>query len=367
MNPAFSIYLDLVRFAAALLVFVYHSNQRWLVQPILPLSNYGHSSVIVFFVLSGFVIAWVTDTKENTWRSYFASRISRVYSVVVPALVLCLVLDTVGRQLWTVPYGNYPYDQLAVRLGASLLMLNEPWFLSITSLSNVPFWSITYEFWYYVLFGLAMFLPARWKWWCVGGLALALGPKIAMLAPIWLAGVLLYRWKALERVPLGVAWLLVVASTALIVLGHTEGTFDAMWGWFRDQVGRQRFDQFTFSKFFLADYVLGLLVFANFVGMRRVAPTVRPLFDAIGPVVKFLAGYTFTFYLLHQPLFLFWGAVLRGDNAGYATWFTVAGLTFVSVFVVGLLTEQRRPALRRAVLRLLERWPPRPARAVAHD
>ena len=78
MNRPFSIYLDVVRFTAAVLVYLWHSNQRFLVESALPASNYGHSSVIVFFVLSGFVIAYVTDTKESSLSVYSASRIARV-------------------------------------------------------------------------------------------------------------------------------------------------------------------------------------------------------------------------------------------------------------------------------------------------
>ena len=48
-----------------------------------------------------------------------------------------------------------------MRGAASLLLLNEVWFVSITSFSNVPYWSICYEMWYYVAFGLVMFLPRR--------------------------------------------------------------------------------------------------------------------------------------------------------------------------------------------------------------
>ncbi len=97
MSPAFSLYLDLVRFVAACLVYLYHSNQRWLVGDVLPASDYGHSSVVVFFVLSGYVIAYITATKERDWVSYAASRIARIYSVAVPAIVLTLALDAAGR------------------------------------------------------------------------------------------------------------------------------------------------------------------------------------------------------------------------------------------------------------------------------
>ena len=103
MNKSFSIYLDVVRFTAACLVYLYHSNQRWLTENILPASNFGHSSVIVFFVLSGFVIAFITDTREKTFATYAASRISRVYSVALPAVFLTIALDAVGRHLFRSP------------------------------------------------------------------------------------------------------------------------------------------------------------------------------------------------------------------------------------------------------------------------
>ncbi|MBI5256418.1 MAG: acyltransferase [Burkholderiales bacterium] len=346
MNRQFSVYLDLVRFAAACLVYLYHSNQRWLTTDVLPMSNYGHSSVIVFFVLSGFVIAYVTDSKERDWPSYTASRVARVFSVVVPALVLCLLLDTVGRHIEPAHYKGYPYDQFLVRLMASLLMFNEWWFISITSFSNVPFWSITYEFWYYVLFGLATFMPGRWRLWSVVGLALFLGPKIAMLAPIWASGVLLYRWQALQRLSLGLAWALVLGSSAAIVGLHGVGFFDAVTAGFKDWIGASAHTQLTFSKFFLADYVLTVLVFANFAGMRIVAPTLAPLFDAVRRPVRALADYTFTLYLLHQPLFLAWGTVLALDPGTPLAWLATTGACALSIFVVGWLTENKRGALR---------------------
>ena len=99
--------------------------------------------MIVFFVLSGYVIAYVTATKERDWVSYSASRLSRVYSVAVPAIVLTLLLDALGRQLYPEAYA-YPFDRFALRIIGSLLMANETWFVSIISFSNVPYWSICY-------------------------------------------------------------------------------------------------------------------------------------------------------------------------------------------------------------------------------
>ena len=65
MTNALSLYLDALRFGAAFIVFLSHFGRVsgglfWQMQP------YGRTAVLVFFVLSGFVIAWVTETKERT-------------------------------------------------------------------------------------------------------------------------------------------------------------------------------------------------------------------------------------------------------------------------------------------------------------
>jgi peptidoglycan/LPS O-acetylase OafA/YrhL len=344
----FSVYLDLVRFGAACLVYIYHSNQRWLVGPILPLSHHGHSSVIVFFVLSGYVIAYVTDTKERDWASYTASRLSRVYSVALPTIVLTLLLDWAGRQFLAAPYG-YPFDWFVVRIISSALMTNEVWFISITSFSNVPYWSICYEAWYYVAFGLLVFLPRRKAWAVTGLLALLLGPKVVLLAPVWGLGVLLYHWRRLADISEATGWALAAGTTICIGLYLHFDVEKAAASPFKALVGQHWFEEFAFSRWFVGDYLLGPLVMLHFAGMRRVAGRLSGLFGAIEKPVRLLASYTFTLYLLHQPLFLFWGAVLRGDNRGYGNWMLVTLLVALSIAIVGTVTENRRRGLTRSI------------------
>jgi peptidoglycan/LPS O-acetylase OafA/YrhL len=350
----FSIYLDLVRFSAACLVYLYHSNQRWLIEPILPASNYGHSSVVVFFVLSGYVIAYVTATKERDWATYAASRLSRVFSVAIPAIVLTLALDAAGRQLVPAAYG-YPFDWFGLRIGSGLLMANEAWFVSITLFSNVPYWSVCYESWYYVGFALLVFLPRRRALPLLLLLALLLGPKIVLLAPIWALGVLLFRWRRLADISEVTGWILTLSTVPAIVLFHHFDIEEIGAGALRSLIGEHGFVQMTFSRFFISDYLLGPLVMLHFAGMRRVAPRLAPLFLAIEKPVKRLAACTFTLYLLHQPLFLFWGAVLNGDAKGYANWFATTLLVAVSVVVGAAVTESRRQGLTRWILRQLNR------------
>lgn len=354
MNRPFSVYLDLVRFGAAVLVYLWHSNRRLLVAHVLPASNYGHSAVIVFFVLSGFVIAYVTDTKERTWVAYSASRLSRVYSVVLPTLVLTLLLDTLGRQLYPAIY-VYPYDRFALRLLGCGLMLNEWWWVSITFFSNVPYWSIAFEFWYYVVFALATFLPRGWRMGAVLVACAFVGPKIVVLMPIWWAGVMLYRWRWPQTWSKGLSLALLLFSTVGIAWMHAAGVYEWATAFMRAWLGEERFTELTFAHFAPADYLLAVLVFTNFAAMRGLAAQLAPPLLMLERPVRWLAGYTFSLYLLHQPLLLFWTAIVHGNPDGYGFWLLVTGLTALSVVAIGAITEHRRAPLRRWIQQALQR------------
>lgn len=346
MNPAFSVYLDLIRFLAACLVYLYHSNQRMVVSEILPASQYGHSAVIVFFVLSGYVIAYVTDTKERDAVSYAASRLSRMYSVAIPALGLTLLLDSIGRNLVPEIYVSYPYDNFVIRSLAGLFFVDEIWFISITTFSNIAYWSVCYELWYYVFFGMLTFLPRRVGLTCAVTLGLIIGPKVLLLAPIWGLGVLLYRWEAPRNLSLRGSWWLLVASTLGMVIFHYADISPRATEWLSSLIGTENILQLTHSKYFISDSILGILVFANFAAMRKLTLQFAPLFLAVKRPVHFLAGYTLSLYLLHEPLFAFWAAVLQGDPTHYRYWLFVTGLVAASVLLVGYFTENKRHVLR---------------------
>ncbi len=177
-----------------------------------------------------------------------------------------------------------------------------------------------------------------------------------LLAPLWVSGVLLYRWEWPKRIPMGTAWGLLVASIVGIVAFHHTGAQDTATSWLKGWMGSALHEEFTFSKFFLSDYLLTLLVFFNFVAMRRVAEATEVVWAMLEGPIRFMAGFTFTLYLLHQPLFLFWGAVIQGDSRGPAYWLWVTAFTAASVLAIGHFTESRRHDLRRWLLARLERW-----------
>jgi len=96
MPYAFSLYLDILRFAAALCVLLSHANMREIVDRDLFPQSLGHDAVVIFFVLSGYVIAFVADTRESTRTGYWTSRLARVYSVALPGATNVLGVPTLA-------------------------------------------------------------------------------------------------------------------------------------------------------------------------------------------------------------------------------------------------------------------------------
>jgi peptidoglycan/LPS O-acetylase OafA/YrhL len=129
-----SLYLDVVRFSAAMVVFLGHAAGRW------QLGAYLHTAVIVFFVLSGFVIGFVASTKERTLDDYWAARIARRSSIVVPALLLTLVCDVIGLSLNRGFYVNgpwgYPSGSQVANYLPSLFLLQNVWELDLNPVST---------------------------------------------------------------------------------------------------------------------------------------------------------------------------------------------------------------------------------------
>ncbi|WP_432377764.1 acyltransferase family protein [Duganella sp. P38] len=357
MRREFSLYLDLVRVLAAGAVILYHSNLRLLTADKLPFSQHGHAAVMVFFVLSGYVIAHIAQQRENTPLEYWASRLSRFYALAIPTVLLTPLLDLAGQAMAPQFYdGATTHGWAALRIATSLTFLNEVWLASIMSFSNVPYWSLCYEFWYYALFAILAFVRGRARWYWAGAVALLLGPKIMLLAPVWALGVLLQRWRRLQQTGPAAGALLFLGSLPAYGLFHAYGLTETGSDWLRQLIGPALHHKMAFSKFFLTDYLLALIVACNFVGMRAIAPYVgKPLLWA-GPAIRLLAGYTFSAYLLHQPLLQFYAALFNGDPR--QPWFYLATMaaTLASIVAIGSVTEGRRHYWRAVVRAALLRW-----------
>lgn len=356
MTREFSIYLDALRFLAAMLVLAAHS----LGHAYGPIngwpSSLGHNAVVVFFVLSGYVIAYVVDHKESKFRDFWLSRWARIYSVAIPALLLTLVADRIGLALSPDFYkgGLTTHDYVGIRLAASLLFVNELWLVSIMPFSNSPYWSLCYEMAYYLLFSLWCFGGRRRRLWLLLAV-LVIGPKILLLAPVWLVGVWVYKQRSWYEIREPLAWGLWLASLAAVVAFQIIDLGAMLSRWTQSVVGDWLYVRLHFSKHFLGDYILALLIAANFIGFRAIAHRFSGLFDVIAPAVRGAAEYTFSIYLFHLPLVFLATIVLADLPSGLPRWLAVLVATLVPIVLIGNFTERRKGVLRRWLAR--HAWP----------
>lgn len=333
-----------------MLVFFSHAQMERLGAGwVAPLGEYGREAVMIFFVLSGYVIAHVTSTKESTGLDYATSRFGRLYSVVLPGLVLTVLADQVGRQVDADFYqGDWYVDSFpVVRFLASLVFVNEFWTESIRPFPNGPFWSMSYEASYYLIFGLWTYLaPAQRRW--LVPLALALvGPKILLLFPVWLFGVWAYRLNQRWRASRGLGWLLFLGSIAAIIalseLRFANLTLDLTAAWLGEDLVHQHLH---YSKFFVNSYVIGVLVALNFIGVKAIASDLAAVLEPCARPIIFLAQFTFAIYLFHYPLLHLFRTVTDSSVV-------MCVATLAVIVAVGGYCESSKKAYKRAFTYLL--------------
>jgi len=114
--------LNLTRWVAAWLVLAEHarslcfvdysqlSNPGLLAKAFYLMTGFGHESVLLFFVISGYLVGGkalaLFRAGKFDWKRFLADRISRLYAVLGFALVLGWVLDSAGLR-WFNGYGLY--------------------------------------------------------------------------------------------------------------------------------------------------------------------------------------------------------------------------------------------------------------------
>ena len=334
-----SILLDSMRLGASLTVVFGHALYMWypnLMPTRYDSGNAPHAAVVVFFALSGYVIAHTTTSNNRGPRHYAQARLSRLYSILLPALAFTALAEFVLLRLAPELAVEFTRGTSWPRYFITGGFLNELWFQSAAPPINGPLWSLSFEFWYYIIFGLwfyrrsgraGLLLPI--------GACLIAGPKIILMLPIWLAGVVAYRLPR-PQLRASQAWLLAVAGLlgAAIAVEYLPpfpfGIGDA---------------PLFYAGQFLTDWVVGLFV----AGALWILPTpaVPTVSTRLVNWIRLLADLTFPIYVLHQPALILWRAIF-GQRLNDPAQLLVALTSVLAVVVVlSLLLERQRPAWTR--------------------
>jgi peptidoglycan/LPS O-acetylase OafA/YrhL len=360
--------MDVLRFCAALAVVLGHTRRLvwnpaggpafdW-ADAVTFLTGFEHQAVMMFFVLSGFWIARSVDRHvdgERFWARFLTDRLTRLWIVLIPAIAMGAACDLAGSgwlhgaayrgELGLLHFreGLYPTLTATVLAGNALFLQS---LLVAPAGTNVPLWSLAYEFWYYLWFAAAAALVVRRR----ASPALAafaaalLWPQLIGGFAVWLLGSGLYyadrHWSGLParpgraRLHLGGGLLATAAALALVRL-------------------RPELDLHT-----AADILVGLAFAWGLWGLLRGA---FPFPRWLAPAARYGAQASFSLYVTHLPLLAISLAAIgygRLLAPGVATLGLILALTAFEVaagWAFSRFTEARTTQVRQVVRERLSR------------
>lgn len=362
-------FLDFLRATSALLVLVAHATKFcFLYIPFAErkgvflnlfyfISNLGHEAVIIFFVLSGFLIGGnLSDSMQRgsfDLVRYLIARFTRIYTVYLPALIVTEAVFLFGALVLSDP-GDAPlfYHQQLDFGGVSRAIC----FLSgLQSFScpvwerNPILWSLGYE-WALYLIAPAIIQPIVWKaspgirllavsLVCAITMTICNSPKrVVYLFGLWFLGAGSYRVfnSRLVSVPL----LAGLTGAGIIIAGMAIRCMN-------DDIGKT------------TDWIIA--------AGAAIAIACRPLvaFPLAPRFFGWAAGFSYTLFAIHWPFVLLIAAVFRymgfppnipSSPAGFMQFAVTVTVCLLASYLISLVTERKTGQIRAAMLRMC---PPR--------
>jgi peptidoglycan/LPS O-acetylase OafA/YrhL len=307
------------------------------------LARLAHLAVIIFFVISGHAVASSFDRYRDV-KKFLSARLSRIYAIVIPALIFTLVLDlSVGVS--NIGYPKWQYPQWWAHIALNLGFLGESWKLNHRPFSIIPYWSLAYEYWYYLF--LACFAVKN-KTLATLFMFVALliaGPKILLLMPCWLLGVWLYfSTKQDKPKRLSLNYIAGTAIFLICLLLYIESGADGLLQNFSMQLCNDGLlsklsHMCGYSKWFLADYPIAIAF--TLVSAAVISPSKKA-----NPWISRVAPHTFGIYLMHYPLLLAASTLFPKPQGLWFGLLTVAA-TFLSTALLSAIFDKSRPRLHR--------------------
>jgi peptidoglycan/LPS O-acetylase OafA/YrhL len=359
--------LDVLRGLAALYVLIGHS--RWLLWEgyssgyklhpetysafgkiavyTFSIFNFGHEAVMLFFVLSGFVIQYSSynqylKTTRFSISSYLLKRIKRIYPPFLFALLLTWVLDTIGKYYgYSIYTGNTNYSNINENIFSDTswqtllgnLFMVQKNYTPVWG-SNGPLWSLMYEWWFYILYVPVFFINKRAPLFtaylvcgcflCLIFFPISIGNWLSVLYYFfaWYMGVFaadLYmdRIKHLNQQ----IWLIAVYAAVIVfiyIVAHP-----------------------VFMKDIVLTYILAVVIYVALYYNQKLTFIQR---------LQPLSEFSYTLYVIHVPLLVLISGWLQQENQGslpkgFGWFFMGIAICLVAAWCIHLLVE--KPFIKR--------------------
>jgi peptidoglycan/LPS O-acetylase OafA/YrhL len=377
--PIYSAHLDLLRGSAALMVMFGHlrflfedlgrtplgkiaaAAQDKLV-PATPPSHYmnpAHQAVILFFVLSGTLVGGsiLRDQKRKkfSWVSYCSKRLARLLTVLVPALIIGGLIDVGSRHILAsgpaALFGRA--SDIEFNFGVKNFLGNLFFLQGVdrtgipTFGSNAPLWSLSYEFWFYVLFPLLI------------AVVYAKQIKSRILYIFLFVITAAFLWKgiffALLLWSFGALVTLVPPAIPERAQRAAVGAAFALYGGIAVYLWRRPLANLVLDDYVLA-FAMAVLVY---VILHRREVHSKTIYTY---VTEQMAQISYTLYMFHVPLViltalfltLYFPSVMKHHSLAY---WGIACLTVCICYCLYLMFERNTDRVRSFGLKLLVREP----------
>lgn len=307
----------------------------------------GHEAVLLFFVLSGFVLTLpLIRGRRTKWMSYYARRLIRLYLPVWGSLVLAFALALIVSR-----DPSFGSEWLrAHRLVTPRALSYDFTLLFGTSNLNSPLWSLRWEIWFSILLPVMFWLLRRLrieKVWLFAIVAFAVVSASAQTE--YVQGVMPQSWLTiglLEYMPVfGIGMMLALK-------------FDRLTAW-SERVSQLRYAALVFTALGVLALILlsgpdyavcgddrcgDAAVFTSEVLTLLAVPLViwlalaaRTFSMALSTKpMQWLGSRSFSIYLVHEPIIVAVALATHADSpwpwAGFAAVAAVASLLTAEVF-----------------------------------
>ena len=328
------------------------------------LAKFWHQAVVVFFVISGFLVGGRVlrglRRPDRFLGDYMIDRFSRIYIVMVPVLALGFTIDSLGRSIFpnSGVYDASHFDGVFDPANMLTALLQQQHIWAAPAGTNSALWSLACETWYYVTFPLLL-LPlsraysknARLMAFVCGFTAVLVlsipNSYFAFGYGIWALG----AFVAVARRPLvSSKWLslLVFIATATVIRLAARGSFVEA-------------HPFIYK---LADAATAA-TFANVLLTLRFSAEAGFSFCR-WPIHQRLSDFSYSLYASHMPIaFFFWAGtsyVLGKDwekvlptPLHWGVAFALIATALAVGYGFSILTEARTDALRKFLRELFAR------------
>ncbi len=295
-------WLDLIRFLAALVVVIVHargssfvkyglledSDKSVLITIFYALTRIGNEAVIVFFVLSGFLVGGKVFDRvlKNTFKpkDYAIDRSVRIFLPLIPALILTALIQKI--------IGN-PFD--VYELFGNLFSLQGVFFQPFAG--NGPLWSLAYEIWFYIFaysLGALFINKKEINAFSLFLLILVFGVftelKIVYLFS-WIIGAIAYfnLPKEFSIKSFIISNVLILYSIASTQINFESVSINNLWF-------KKYFPSYEISILLLS---IGIALFIRQIILLKPRNHLIKIIDIAG---SYLASFSYTLYLCHYPI-----------------------------------------------------------------